>query len=137
MDTMVFVTEVPMLAPMMIGMAWGTDTTLAPTRPTTILVLVEEDWTRTVAKMPTIRPAMGLLVTVKSSPAFLPPSALKAAPIKSRPKRKQYSARSTPKIFKVRKTANFAQLCFSAMATKSEICLVGLSSLHAFLGKKA
>ena len=43
MDTMVFVTDVPMLAPMMMGIAYFTLTWPAPTKPTTIEVLVEED----------------------------------------------------------------------------------------------
>ena len=55
---MVLVTDVPMLAPMMMGIAWVTDSTSAPTRPTTIEVLVEELWTKTVAKIPTMRPAI-------------------------------------------------------------------------------
>lgn len=55
---MVLVTEVPMLAPIMMGMALCTVSCPAPTRPTTMEVLVEEDCTRTVAKIPTIRPQL-------------------------------------------------------------------------------
>ena len=48
---MVFVTEVPMLAPMM---GWRCELTGHQLPPTTMLVL-EEDCTKTVAKMPTPR----------------------------------------------------------------------------------
>mmetsp|Transcript_35775 Transcript_35775/g.57460 ORF Transcript_35775/g.57460 Transcript_35775/m.57460 type:complete len:208 (-) Transcript_35775:148-771(-) len=89
MLTIVFVTEVPMFAPMMIGIACLTAKTSAPTKPTTILVLVDEDCTKTVAKMPTMRPAMGLSEKVNRFPAPLLPSALKEPPIRSRPKRKK------------------------------------------------
>ena len=87
--TMVLVTEVPIFAPMMIGIACRTDNTSAPTKPTTILVLVDEDCTKTVAKMPTMRPAMGLSEKVNRFPAPLLPSALKEPPMRSRPKRKR------------------------------------------------
>lgn len=56
--TMLLVTDVPILAPMIMGIAWVTESTSAPTKPTTMLVLVEELWTKTVAKMPTMRPAL-------------------------------------------------------------------------------
>jgi hypothetical protein len=55
---MLLVTDVPILAPMIMGIAWVTESTSAPTKPTTMLVLVEELWTKTVAKMPTMRPAL-------------------------------------------------------------------------------
>ena len=45
-DNGVCVTEVPMFAPMMIGIACLTANTSAPTKPTTILVLVDEDCTQ-------------------------------------------------------------------------------------------
>ena len=39
---------------------------------------VDDDCTNTVAKIPTIRPAIGFSMPVKTSPALLPPSNLKA-----------------------------------------------------------
>merc|ERR1719334_378661 len=73
-DTMVLVTLVPMLAPMIIGMAVGTGTSVA-TRLTMIEVDVEEDWTRTVRRMPIITPTIGLLRSselAKKAPRDLP-----------------------------------------------------------------
>jgi hypothetical protein len=47
------------------GMAVRTGRTPAETRPTVMEVDVEEDWTMTVARMPTMSPAMGLLTPAK------------------------------------------------------------------------
>ena len=58
-ETMVLVTEVPILAPMIMGMAVLTGTSAA-TRPTIIVVEVELDWTRTVTRTPIITPTTGL-----------------------------------------------------------------------------
>lgn len=76
-DTMVLVTDVPMLAPITMGMACRTlitdkdrsyslircvVTTLLqsdPTIVTTIEVDVDEDWTRTVTRTPIMRPTIG------------------------------------------------------------------------------
>ena len=60
-DTSVAVIDVPMLHPMIIGMAWVTVSEVpvgddAPTRPTTIEVDVEDDCTRTVTRMPAMMP---------------------------------------------------------------------------------
>ncbi len=52
MLTMVLVTEVPTLLPMIMGIAFFTGR-LAETRLTMTDVEVEEDWTSTVTKMPT------------------------------------------------------------------------------------
>ena len=56
--TMVLVTLVPMLAPMIMGMATRTGTSAA-TRPTMMEVEVEEDWTSTVTRTPIITPTIG------------------------------------------------------------------------------
>jgi hypothetical protein len=61
-ETRVLVTEVPILAPMMIGMAVGTVRAPPPTRPTTMDVVVEELWMTDVVKMPMNRPTKGLEV---------------------------------------------------------------------------
>ena len=58
-ETMVLVTEVPMLAPMIMGMAVLTGTSAA-TKPTMMVVEVELDWTRTVTRTPIITPTTGL-----------------------------------------------------------------------------
>lgn len=65
-DTSVFVTVVPMLAPMIMGTASSTPTTPAATRPTITEVLADEDWTSTVPRIPTHRPAIGF-VTAENS----------------------------------------------------------------------
>ena len=70
-ETMVFVTEVPMLAPMMTKMASLTSMTVG-TSPTTIEVVVEEDWRRTVARMPMHSPATGFSMSPMSAPAVQP-----------------------------------------------------------------
>merc|ERR1711892_839450 len=73
--TMILVTLVPMLAPMIMGMAVLTGAP-AETSPTMIEVDVEEDWTRTVTRTPIITPTIGFLSSselVKRAPIFLPP----------------------------------------------------------------
>ena len=55
--TIVLVTEVPMLEPMIMGIAVCTGTSVA-TRPT--MMVVEEDWTSTVTSTPIITPTTGL-----------------------------------------------------------------------------
>ena len=66
MLTSVFVTVVPMLAPMIIGTAASTLMVPAATSPTIVDVDTEDDWTSTVASTPTKRPARGLLTLSKS-----------------------------------------------------------------------
>jgi hypothetical protein len=63
---MVLVTLVPMLDPMIIGMAVLTGTSVA-TRPTMMVVEVEEDWTSTVTSTPIITPTTGLFSKVESA----------------------------------------------------------------------
>jgi len=77
---MVDVTDVPMLAPMIRGMAWFTSSNSAATIVITIEVEVDEDCTSTVTSTPTIMPAIGLLKTSelrKTSPAWRPASSRK------------------------------------------------------------
>ena len=57
--TIVLVTLVPMFAPMIIGIAVLTGTSVA-TRPTMMVVDVELDWTNTVTSTPIINPTTGL-----------------------------------------------------------------------------
>ena len=61
----------------------------APTRETTIEVEVEDDWTKTVANTPTMRPAIGLDRAEKSSPPAQLPRTLNEVPMRSRKNRKQ------------------------------------------------
>ena len=56
---MVLVTLVPTFDPIIIGIAVFTGTSVA-TRPTMMVVEVEEDWTRTVTSTPIITPTTGL-----------------------------------------------------------------------------
>ena len=73
------VTDVPMLAPMIIGMAVFTGAP-ADTRPTMMEVEVEEDWTNTVTSTPIINPTTGLVSSSefeKREPRFFPPRILK------------------------------------------------------------
>ena len=65
----------------------------AATIDTTMEVVVDELWTRTVAKMPIIRPATGLLrisLEAKASPAAFPPNSRKALLRKSNEQMKKY-----------------------------------------------
>ena len=57
--TIVLVTEVPILEPKIMGIAVCTGTSVA-TRPTMMVVEVEEDWTSTVTSTPIITPTTGL-----------------------------------------------------------------------------
>mmetsp|Transcript_16940 Transcript_16940/g.53398 ORF Transcript_16940/g.53398 Transcript_16940/m.53398 type:complete len:208 (-) Transcript_16940:15-638(-) len=101
--TMVFVTDVPMLAPMIMGIALSTFIRPAAVMVMMIDVLVDEDWTRTVARMPITRPAKGLLkisLFRNVCPAVLPPSTLKAFPIRPRDIMKRYSSANTQTIFR-------------------------------------
>ncbi len=88
-DTIVFVIVVPMLAPMMIGMA--TEMLSAPeaTRPTTIVVVVEELWIRLVARNPMMSPARGSDAVDTNCSAKPRPAILKAALIRSMEKKKR------------------------------------------------
>merc|ERR1719427_295341 len=90
---MVLVTEVPMLAPMMIGMAGRTGRIPEATMETVMEVVVEELWRRTVPNKPIIKPVIGLLSTafdVNTSLAALPPSNLKASARNPREQMKRY-----------------------------------------------
>ena len=65
----------------------------AATIATTMEVVVDELWTRTVARMPIIRPATGLLrisVEAKASPAAFPPNKRKALLRKSNEQMNKY-----------------------------------------------
>jgi len=62
-----------MLAPMMIGIPILTLTAPSPTIATTMDVLVDEDGTNNVARMPAIRPEMGLSTALNKELAPLPP----------------------------------------------------------------
>ncbi len=66
-EARVLVTLVPMLAPMIMGTASSTPTSPAATMPTIVDVLTDDDWTSTVARMPTNRPLIGLLTRANSA----------------------------------------------------------------------
>ena len=80
MATMVLVTVVPMLAPMMMGTALVTVSAPPATMPTTIEVVLDELWISEVASRPIIRPITGLVVVAISCSLNPLPSILKAAP---------------------------------------------------------
>ena len=58
-ETSRFVTDVPILAPMMTGIAAGREICPLATRPTVNVVVKLLDWTRLVTRMPTNNPASG------------------------------------------------------------------------------
>ena len=59
-------TVVPILAPMIMGTAASTPRAPEATKPTITEVLADDDWTRTVPRMPTNSPAIGLLTPSNS-----------------------------------------------------------------------
>ena len=74
----------------------------AATIETTMEVVVDELWTRTVAKMPIIRPATGLLrisFEAKASPAAFPPNRRKALLRKSNEQMNKYRKPRSRTIF--------------------------------------
>jgi len=79
-DTMMLVMEVPMFAPITIGIALSKDSTPEATRPTTIDVVVDDDWIIAVAKTPITRPTTGFDVAWKIVSAKPLPKSLKEAP---------------------------------------------------------
>jgi len=60
-----------------------------PVRDTMMDVVVEEDCNKTVARMPTIRPAMGLVSSPNNSPALQPVMTLAPVPRSSKANRKK------------------------------------------------
>ena len=102
MATMVLVTEVPMLAPMIMKTALRTESSFAPTREMMMEVVVEEDCTSTVARIPIMRPEMGLSTKSNILAESFPPRSLKPEPIRERVRRKtqrQYMTRKKRATF--------------------------------------
>jgi hypothetical protein len=89
-ETNIFVTDVPMLAPIMMGIALLTFKAPPATKPTTIDVVKEEDWTIDVERIPTNSPIKGLVVVVIRASARPWSSILSDAPISSILNRKRY-----------------------------------------------
>ena len=127
-ETIVLVTEVPMLAPMIIGMAVFTGT-FAATNPTMMEVDVELDWTKTVTSTPIITPTTGLFnrsefsnkarnnnmlqvkvqlfKCLKIPPRFLPPIILNESDKNEREQMKKYKQVMRRIIFTATTTASF------------------------------
>ncbi len=87
-DTSVLVTVVPMLAPMIIGTASSTPSAPEATRPTITDVDAEDDWTRTVPRMPMHSAAIGLSAAENrrswvSSPMILMPDSSDDTPTRN------------------------------------------------------
>jgi hypothetical protein len=81
METMVFVIVVPILAPMMMGIAPGNVSTPPATSPTVIEVVVDELWIILVARMPMRSPTRGLDVVLMRVSAKPFPIILKEDPM--------------------------------------------------------
>ena len=88
-ETRRFVTDVPMLAPMMMGMALTTFKAPPATRPTTMDVVEEEDWMMDVDRIPMNKPTSGFVVVWIRFSASPFPNIFKEAPISSRLKKKR------------------------------------------------
>ena len=98
MATMVLVTEVPMLAPMIMKMAMLTESSSAPTMETMMEVVVEEDWTSTVASTPIRRAEIGLSATSNILAESLPPRSLKPVPMMERVRRNTQMQKKTARV---------------------------------------
>ena len=90
-DTSVLVTDVPIFAPMTIGIADRKGTTPAATIPTKIEVVKDELWTKLVVRMPTNNPMNGFAVVEISTSANPRPNNLNPAPIPSMAKKNRYN----------------------------------------------
>ena len=80
-EAMLPVTEVPTLAPMIMGMPTSSGSAPAPTAETTSAVVVEEDWMIDVARMPMNTAIIGFDAKEKRSSAVSSPSAPKPSPM--------------------------------------------------------
>jgi hypothetical protein len=87
---MVFVTEVPILAPMTMGMALVTFNAPPATNPTTMDVVDEDDWIMEVERIPMNNPTMGLVVVSINVSAKPFPNILREVPINSKLNRNKY-----------------------------------------------
>ena len=84
------VAVVPMLAPMMMAMAWGSCMMPEFTKPTTITVVAEEDWITAVTKAPSSTPLSGVEVRRPRVVSSLPPATFfRESPMRDMPKRKK------------------------------------------------
>ena len=84
------VAVVPMLAPMMMAMAWGSRMMPEFTKPTTITVVAEEDWITAVTKAPSSTPFSGVEVRRPRVVSSLPPATFfRESPMRDMPKRKK------------------------------------------------
>ena len=96
----------------------------AATIDTTMEVVVDELWTRTVAKMPIIRPATGLLrisLEAKASPAAFPPNRRKALLRKSNEQMNKYRRpRSRTILVKAKATRRSFPLQSSSVGQQRE-----------------
>mmetsp|Transcript_30128 Transcript_30128/g.66322 ORF Transcript_30128/g.66322 Transcript_30128/m.66322 type:complete len:204 (+) Transcript_30128:554-1165(+) len=102
METIVFVTDVPIFAPIIMGMAFFTSMRLLAVMLMMIDVLVDDDWTNTVARIPNTRPAIGLSkisLLRNTCPAVGPAMTLKASPMIPSEMMKEYRNQHTKQIF--------------------------------------
>ena len=90
-----FVMDVPIFAPITMKIPAFAPITLAPTWETMIEVVEEEDWTRTVHRIPIMTPATGLASSSNKAPAVHPPITFAAEPRRLRPRRKKYRKKRT------------------------------------------
>ena len=99
-ETIVFVTVVPILAPIIMGIAPFKVTAPPETIPTIIDVVVEELWNKVVAKIPINKATNGSLVVVMISLAKSPPRFFIPEDRPFIPTRNRYNDKTTPVIFK-------------------------------------
>ncbi len=76
-----FVTEVPMFAPMIMGTATSSGRAPAPTAVTTRAVVVDDDWMMAVARTPTNRAMNGLVAKSNRPSAASLPRPLNPSPM--------------------------------------------------------
>ena len=97
-ETRILVTDVPILAPITMGMALVIFITPLPTIPTTIDVVEEELCIIEVAKIPIKRPTKGLEVVLIKDSANPLPNIFRDAPIKSMLNKNKYKKNNRMKV---------------------------------------
>ena len=99
-EARIAVAVVPILAPMIMGMALGRLKTPPPIRATTKEVVKDEDWTRAVASIPIKRPTKGSEVVAMRLRAKSSPKSEAPFPMSLMLKRKKYIKTKTETILK-------------------------------------
>ncbi len=108
---------VPILAPMIIPMAWATFIIPAFTNPTTITVVAEEDCIMAVTTVPSSIPLRGVFVSLyRISSSFSPAAFFNPSPIRVIPNKNKATPLNNDKMSDIPSISlfSFSLLCISA-----------------------